>query len=72
MAKRLEYIMLNYVFISSLHFSVIANWLVVNIAAILIHDVKQAFQIKKVFIVLIFDIKKVFDRVSEVWLSEKL
>lgn len=71
-AKKLNNIALKLQLISPLHFGAIARRSAVDAAATLTHDIEKSFQKQKILTVLTFNIKGVFDRVTNYHLIQRL
>lgn len=56
---------LKYHIVSSFHFIAISGWSVVKAVTTLIHNMEKVLNGKCIFMLLAFDIKGVFDRVTE-------
>lgn len=71
-AKRLSYMALKYKSFSLFHFGATPRRLAIDAAAILTHNIEKAFFHEKISRTLTFDIKGVFDRVSDRQLVQRL
>lgn len=71
-AKRLGNLVLKNNLISPLHFGAIARRLAIDVISTLAHDIEWAWDQKEVLSALAFDIKGVFDTVTEKRLNKRL